>query len=925
MKDSQQEAAQRFAARWAGKGYEKGQSQPFWIQLLREVYGVEAPEQHISFEVRVSGGGRRVQFIDAYIEDTKVLIEQKGLDIDLGREEQQSDGPMLTPYGQAKRYADALTYSKKPRYIVCCNFREFWVYDMEKPGSEPEMVLLKDLGKEYNRLQFLVDPRSAHLHRQLEVSVKAGELVGKLYDAFHKEYLQPDSPESLHSLNVLCVRLVFCLYAEDTDLFGRRDIFHDYLDQFPVLGMSDALERLFEVLDTPYEERDPYLRKKGLLGEFPYVNGGLFADRRVEIPPFTLDIRKLLLEDASLGFDWSEMSPTIFGAVFESTLNPETRRSGGMHYTSVENIHKVIDPLFMNQLNREFSLLKGISVERVRERSLRDFQQRLSELTFLDPACGSGNFLTESYISLRLLENAVLQELWGGQGEMAWEEQNPVKVSLSQFHGIEINDFAVTVAKTALWIAESQMLRKTESILRKDFDYLPLKSNTAILEGNALRLPWQQVIPPERLSYIIGNPPFSGARLMGKEQKQDVFDVFRGWKNTGNLDYVCCWYKRAAEYIKGTDVRCALVSTNSIAQGEQVDLLWKPLMEEGIHIDFAHRSFKWDNEASHKAHVHCVIVGFSAAPSTDKRLIYTDGVPSEAGNINGYLIDAPTVFIESRSKPLCPVPEIGIGNQPIDDGNYLFSRDEMEDFILREPASRAYFKPFYGAYEFINRKPRYCLWLGDCTPAELRGMPLCMKRVQAVREFRLASRRSSTLKLADKPTHFQTENMPKGNFIIVAKVSTSNRSYVPMGFMTPDVLCSDLVFIIPNASLYHFGVLTSSVHNAWLRAVCGRLGMGYRYSKDIVYNNFPWPQPTGEQKGRIEQTAREILRARDLYPQSSLADLYDELTMPAELRQAHQRNDRAVQAAYGWAPGSEPSTSEQACVSRLMQLYQALA
>ncbi len=929
MKDSQREAAWRFASRWAGKGYEKGQSQPFWIQLLREVYGVEAPEQHISFEERVKDG-RRVQFIDAYIEDTKVLIEQKGLDIDLGKEEQQSDGTLLTPYRQALRYADALPLSKKPRYIVCCNFREFWVYDMEAPGSEPEVVLLKDLGKEYNRLQFLVDPRSAHLHRQLEVSVKAGELVGKLYDAFHKEYLNPDSPESLHSLNVLCVRLVFCLYAEDTDLFGRRDIFHDYLDQFTVVSMSDALERLFQVLDTPYEERDPYLSKKGLLGEFPYVNGGLFADRRVEIPPFTLEIRELLLKEASLGFDWSEMSPTIFGAVFESTLNPETRRSGGMHYTSVENIHKVIDPLFMNQLNREFSLLKGISVERVKERSLRDFQQRLSELTFLDPACGSGNFLTESYISLRLLENAVLQELWGRQSEMAWEETNPVKVSLSQFHGIEINDFAVTVAKTALWIAESQMLKKTESILRKDFDYLPLTRNTTIVEGNALRLPWQSVIPPERLSYIIGNPPFVGYSLQTREQKEDILSIYvdekgKPYKTAGKIDYVAGWYYKAAEMMQGTNIRAALVATNSITQGEQVAGVWKPLFERfGIHIDFAHRTFRWDSEASLKAHVHCVIVGFSSAPCPDKKLIFTDGVPEEAENINGYLVDAPDVFIESRSKPLCDAPLMTTGNRPTDGGHLIIEADEYDDFIRREPKAAKYVKKLIGSEEYINNKQRWCLWLVGVSPSELRSMPLVMKRVEQCKLAREASPDPSRRKLAATPTLFRELNNPDA-YVLVPKVSSERRRYVPIGLMDGSTISTDLNFIIPNASLYHFGVLTSSTHMAWMRAVGGRLKSDYRYSKDIVYNNFPWPSPTEEQREAVELAAREILRARDLYPESSLADLYDELTMPTELRQAHQRNDRAVQAAYGWAPGSEPSTSEQACVSRLMQMYQELA
>lgn len=496
-----------------------------------------------------------------------------------------------------------------------------------------------------------------------------------------------------------------------------------------------------------------------------------------------------------------------------------------------------------------------------------------------------------------------------------------IQVSISQFYGIEINDFAVTVAKTALWIAESQMMKETEKIVSIPLEFLPLKTNAYIVEGNALRVDWESVVPKSKLNYIMGNPPFVGVRLMGKEQKADVNTIFPGWKNAGNLDYVCCWYKKASDMMQGTSVRSALVSTNSVSQGESVANLWKPLFDDGVHIDFAYRTFRWDSEAKIKAHVHCVIIGFSVAASSTPKKLFDGDRYQVANNINGYLLDGENIFVESRSKPICNVPEIGIGNKPIDGGFYLFEKEEMEEFIKKEPSSKKYFRPWYGSREFINQKPRYCLWLGECTPAELKAMPHCMERVKAVREYRLASPSAGTVKLADKPTRFHVENMPKGNYIVIPKVSSENRKYVPMGLMSPDMLCSDLVFIVPNATAYHLGVLTSNVHMAWVRAVCGRLKSDYRYSKDIVYNNFPWPAPTEQQKAKIEQTAQAILDARALYPDSSLADLYDELTMPPELRKAHQANDRAVMDAYGFIKGTAARTSESACVTELMKLY----
>lgn len=917
----QQQAARNFAAYWKDKGYEKGESQPFWLSLLRDVYGVEHPEQFIQFEEQVHLD--HTSFIDGTIPATHVLIEQKGLGKDLNKPIKQSDGALLTPFEQAKRYILELPVSQHPRWVVTCNFSTFYVYDMERPRGEPEIIELANLEKEYYRLQFLVDAGNEHLKREMEVSIAAGEIVGLLYDAFYKQYANPESEHSLKSLNKLCVRLVFCLYAEDAGIFGHHGMFHDYLKGFDTRGLRKGLVDLFRVLDTKLQDRDPYLKDDNPeLAAFPYVNGGLFSDENIEIPPFTDEIRNLLLEKASENFNWSEISPTIFGAVFESTLNPETRRSGGMHYTSIENIHKVIDPLFLDELKAELDEICANPVERTRTAKLRVFQRKLASLTFLDPACGSGNFLTETYLSLRRLENKILVKLSHGQVTMYSASESPIQVSISQFYGIEINDFAVTVAKTALWIAESQMMKETEKILLVPLEFLPLKTNAFIVEGNALRVDWESVVPKSKLNYIMGNPPFVGARLMGKEQKADVNTIFPGWKNAGNLDYVCCWYKKASDMMQGTSVRSALVSTNSVSQGESVANLWKPLFDAGVHIDFAYRTFRWDSEAKIKAHVHCVIIGFSVAASSTPQKLFDGDRYQVANNINGYLLDGENVFVESRSKPICNVPEIGIGNKPIDGGFYLFEKEEMEDFIKKEPSSKKYFRPWYGSREFINQKPRYCLWLGECTPAELKAMPHCMERVKAVREYRLASPSAGTVKLADKPTRFHVENMPKGNYIVIPKVSSENRKYVPMGLMSPDMLCSDLVFIVPNATAYHLGVLTSNVHMAWVRAVCGRLKSDYRYSKDIVYNNFPWPAPTEQQKAKIEQTAQAILDARALYPDSSLADLYDELTMPPELRKAHQANDRAVMDAYGFIKGTAARTSESACVAELMKLYQ---
>lgn len=925
MTDVQQRAsAKEFAAYWKNRGDEKQETQRFWIDLLRNVYGVPNPEQSIEFEVPVKLS--HTSFIDGYLADTRVLIEQKGADIDLKKGYKQSDGQMLTPYQQARRYAGYLPFNKTPRWIVVCNFQTFEIHDMNFPNGEPEVLMLADLEKDYSRLQFLVDTGSKTIKKEMEVSLQAGELVVVLYDALLKQYKDPTAPETLKSLNALCVRLVFCLYAEDAGIFGRRDMFHDYLKDVPAAGIRKALAELFRVLDQKPEERDKYLADDNpALAAFPYVNGGLFADENIEIPPFTEELKNVLLSKASEDFDWAAISPTIFGAVFESTLNPETRRSGGMHYTSIENIHKVIDPLFLDGLKAELEEIKEIAVEKTRVSRLKAYQSKLAGLTFLDPACGSGNFLTESYISLRRLENDALRYQTNQitMGDYA----NPIQVSIHQFYGIEINDFAATVAKTALWIAESQMLKETEDIIAHQIDFLPLKSYANITEGNALRLNWEDVVPKTKLNYIMGNPPFVGYSLQDKAQKEDILSIYvdengKPYKTAGKIDYVSGWYFKAASFMQGTAIRTAFVSTNSITQGEQVAGVWKPLYDRfGIHVDFAYRTFRWDSEASLKAHVHCVIVGFSVASYLEKKWIFTGDRAQEAENINAYLMDAPNVFIDSRSRPLCAVPLMTTGNRPADGGHLIIEDVDYADFIKKEPLAKQYIKKLIGAAEFINNKKRWCLWLVGVSPADLRKMPLVMQRVEACKADRAAAPDAGRRKLAERPTQFREINNPD-TFVVIPAVSSERRKYIPIGFLDKETIATNLVITIPDATLYHFGVLTSNVHMAWMRAVCGRLKSDYRYSKDVVYNNFPWPTPTDEQREKIEQTAQAILDARNLYPDCSLADLYDEAAMPPELRKAHQQNDKAVMQAYGfWGK----LNTESACVAELMKMYQKLA
>ncbi len=954
MNDAQQrEAAKKFAEKWnTEKGYEKGQTQKFWNELLRDVYGVERPEDYVDYEVQVKGE-KTTSFIDGLIDYTHVMIEQKGSDVDLRKKYRQSDGSMRTPYQQTKKYSANIDYDRRPRWTVVCNFREFHVHDQKQPSDEPKYIIhLSELEKDYNLMNFLVDPKTEEQYHQEAVSKAAGEIVGKLYDALAAQYDDPDSQETALNLNILCVRLVFCLYAEDAGIFETPGMFRKYLGSYSLRDMHKALLELFRVLDMTQAERDAYdkymSRANPQLAAFPYVNGGLFRNEKIDIPPFTEEIRDLLLKEASAKWRWNSINPTIFGALFESTLDRAKRRKGGMHYTSIENIHKVIDPLFLNSLkaelaeimddanykpkkksstkskkkskNEEPNAMSGATGEK-REKLLA-FQEKLANLSFLDTACGSGNFLTETYLSLRRLENEVITELTHGQLDIAeFEHYSKIHVQISQFYGIEINDFAVSVARTALWIAESQMMKETENIIKKHLDFLPLRTKANIHEGNALRMDWdKEVIPREKLNYIISNPPFVGFKFATSEQKDDMKLVFGNDMKPALLDYVTCWYKKSAEFIQGTRCEVAFVSTNSVCQGQMAGDLWSLLLEKySIKINFAWPSFVWESESLQSAHVHAVIVGFACFDRDTKMLYQADKAkrPLKVENINPYLVEGSNVLVKSRHAPLYDVPPMIMGNQAMDGGNLIIEEKDYADFIANEPKAIPYIKRYMMGNEFINNKKRWCLWLVGCSPAELRKMPSVMRRVKAVQKMRESSNDAGARKRAATPMLFREQRNPK-KFIAIPIVSSENRNYVPMGYLDDAVIAGNKLFIIPDATIYHFGVLTSGVHMAWMRTVGGRLKSDYTYSKDIVYNNFPWPEPEPNQREKIEKTAQAILDARAKFPDSSLADLYDEVVMPPELRRAHQENDRAVMEAYGFVSAG---MNEAACVAELMKLY----
>ena len=920
----QKQAAQAFVERWqAAEGNEQREANKFWIELVGELLEIPNPTHVLEFERKVQG--RR---IDVLYDDMGILIENKSRGVNLDHNFQRGnneggDKRMVTPYEQAKWYADNMPRSQSPRWIITCNFDQIRIYDLEEedPKKTMEEVRLEELPNLLHRFSFFTRKEGSRLEREKALSVDAGVIVGKLYDELSKRYFDiENSGEEQRSLNILITRLVFLLYAEDAGLLQEHQAFYNYLKGFSDEGTASALKDLFEALKTPEDARGSlYVNEKAKA--FPYINGGLFADEII-IPSFTADTRFMLLQEASADFDWKDISPTIFGAVFESTLNPETRRAGGMHYTSVENIHKVTGPLFYEALRDELAEIEGEKQAQKRDFKLREFREKISKIKVLDPACGSGNFLTETYLGLRKLENRVLENLYDGSegGTATLWQVDPILVSIDQFYGIEINEFAVEVAKTALWIAELQMLEQTREIMNMWIEPLPLKNNDNIYCGNALRMDWSDVLHAEQCDYIIGNPPFIGSSIRSKTQTEDMEIAFGDEKKWGKCDYCVGWYRKASTYMSA-NCKAALVSTNSITQGEQVEPTWRRFFEAGFTIDFAYKTFIWDSEAMDKAHVHCVIIGFSKCNCINKKIIEASGNVISASNINGYLVNAPSVFLKTRGKSInTDAPQLKQGNKPVDGGNLILTPDEAQALGATYPELKKYIMPYIAAQDFLNAiKPkRYCLWFANLDNRAVLDIPEIKERLFKISEQRLSSPTKEFQEAAKTPELFVQIRQPDlGSTMIVApEVSSERRQYIPMAFLDATNIVSNRVHFIPCGSMYLFGLLCSRTHNAWMRSVCGRLKSDYMY-QPVVYNNFIWPKPTDDQKQHIEYCAQQVLDARDRYPDKSLADLYDPDKMPSDLKQAHQDLDNAVEAAYGVNFGGD----EEKIVAHLFKLY----
>lgn len=912
--------AESFASRWANKGNENQDTQRFWIDFYQNVLGVEDAVSRLEFEKPVSTDASTHEgYIDVFIPSAKALVEQKSLGIDLAKEETRQ-GRKVTPAKQGNAYAQGMPLSQQPRYIIACNFAEFWVFDRERDSlcREPLFKLpLAELPKNLAAIQFLKGGAEAPATISRAVSVEAGKIMSKLHDQVAEAFDDPDTPENHHALSVLMTRLMFLMFCEDSGLVAPN-AFRDYVAHFSAGDLRRGLKDLFVWLDTKDEERDKYA--ESWLKKLPYMNGGLFREK-TEIPPLSENFRHTLIVEGCQEFDWSGVSPTVFGSIFEGALSHDHRRANGQHFTSPENIHKVIDPLFLDGLKAEFddACAKPVAGG-ARTRALKDLHKKIGSISILDPAAGSGNFLTESYLCLRRLENRILFELQGDQASFSFEDSGDrdVLVSLRNFHGIELEDFACCVARTALWIAEKQADADTAKVTQRVYQELPLTDYEGIVNANALRIDWNDVVPADEVDYVLGNPPFIGYSNLNEEQKADRADIFG--KTGGVLDYVACWYRKAADYTRETQARCAFVSTNSICQGQQVEPLWKPLFEDKVNINFAHKSFVWNSQAADEAHVHVVIVGFSRVNGTKKDLFDRSDSKSEVTRINAYLAAAPDAFVSRRAKPLCDVPAMMAGGKPTDGGNLLLTQEERDELLCREPDAAPYIKPFSMGAEYISGIPRYCIWLDGVDPAVLTKLPLVRSHVQAVREFRLASKKATTQKKAATPWLFDEVRPPKGkSYIAVPKVSSGRRKYVPMGFVTNGMIPGDMLFSVSNAGLYEFGILESQFHNAWMRQVAGRLKSDYRYTNTIVYNNFVWPDASTEQHGYIESCAQEVLDARAEHPDATLADMYNpdnEFLFP-DLMKAHVELDAAVESAYG----VDFNGDENKIVAHLFNLY----
>lgn len=898
--------ALKFSREWADESSEDAEAQTF-LNGFFEVFGVTR-RRLATFEKKV----KKIDGRDGYIDllwKGKLLVEQKSRGKDLDR-----------AHAQARDYFHGLTDAELPRYLLVSDFARFRLYDLE--GDAPPMEFaLKDLHKHVRAFGFIAGYQARTFKDEDPVNIEAAERMGKLHDALKA------AGYTGHDLEVLLVRLLFCLFAEDTGIFETAT-FHDLIAQRTAPDGADLglwLGQLFQTLNKDVAQRQTTLDAQ--LAEFPYVNGKLFAES-ISLAAFDAKMRALLLDASAL--DWSRISPAIFGAMFQSVMDAKARRNLGAHYTSEKNILKLIGPLFLDDLKAELERI-GHNTAR-----LRAFHTKLAELRFLDPACGCGNFLVIAYRELRLLELEVLRRLHPeGESSRALWVTEEVQVDVDQFYGIELEEFPAQIAQVALWLMDHQMNMLVSEAFGNYFVRLPLKKSPTIVNDNALRADWNVIVPRERLSYILGNPPFVGKNEQKPTQKADLKTVFAGVKGVGSLDYVAGWYLLAAKYIRSTSIRCAFVSTNSITQGEQVALLWGELYRLGICIQFAHRTFRWRNESRGVAAVHCVIVGFGLDRAVPKRLFdYSDigGEPHEVGahNINAYLVDAPDVMLPKRRDPICAVLPIAFGSMPNDDGNLLLSDAERAALVAQEPEAGRWIKPFLGSEEFINGLRRWCLWLVAITPSELRQMPLVRARIAAVKAARQSSTREETNALAATPSLFGEIRQPSVRYVAIPKTSSENRRFIPMGFLDEETIASTELFSVAGGSAFEFGVVTSTMHMAWVRFVCGRLKSDFRYSAGIVYNNFPWPQPL-EDKARnaIEAAAQGVLDARALSPDATLADLYDPLSMPPALVKAHQSLDRAVDAAYAAAEkteGRKPPklASDAERVAFLFERYQAL-
>lgn len=899
--------------------------------MLRRVCGIEQPTQYIQYEkdVQVKADGEvTTRRIDGYIPSTKVMWEMKGSNKkDLTKPIVQSGGDMLTPYEQAKRYANFLPQNEQPRWIVISNFIEIDIHDMNKPLAEPKVIMLEDLTTNYKALDFMVDTNQQQIIDEKQLSVDAGNLVAKIYDELAKAYsLHADinDPKIQSSLNMLIVRLVFLLYADDTGILGQENMFQKFLERREPRDIRPALITLFKTLDEDPEkgERDEFLDQEYL--QFKYVNGGMFSDENVIIPQFTQELKDLIVNKAGKGFNWSNISPTIFGAVFESTLNSELRREGGMHYTSIENIHKVIDPLFLDDLRSEFDKIQNMHNVNQRVDAAMEFQDKIANLKFMDPACGSGNFLTETYLSLRKLENECLKIIVGNNTLLNMSENIRVKVKIQNFYGIEINDFAVSVARTAMWIAESQMWDKSQNIIYSNEDFLPLDSNDSIYEGNALRMNWSDIVKPYALNYIMGNPPFVGQSHRSDDQKQDMTNIFGKGSRETKQDYVICWYKKALDYGRNTTIECAFVSTNSICQGESVPTFWRQMIDDGTYIEFARRTFPWNNETRRSAAVDCVIVGFSFIEKDKRKVIFDGDETVNAKHINPYLINSNDIWISSRPKKPKNRSKMTTGSPATDDGNLFLSPKEAEVFKDKYPILEKYIRPFLGAQEFLhdsNEYSRYCFWFADVGEdlAKIVRIPEIKKRLEEVKSKRLSSKASRINKAALTPWLFAQNRQPSSEYLIIPRHSSERREYIPIGFEEPDVIAGDATTIIYNASLEDFSIMESKVHMIWTRIVAGKLTSRIRYSPSIFYN-FPFPNLDDAKRQELATASENILKARQKTPNLSLSEMYDPLTMPVELRKAHEANDKAVLKAYGL----KPSATEEEIVQHLFEMYEEL-